>query len=150
MGDIFRKVTLRGVRTDRACAGHATVYALLDTGTSAGVITRALAEKARGTLIEKFDKVEGAMRDVMLAKYKAHVRDCGERGLPVIVSDALMERAGTGPDGKPVQMILGHDYMQWERVALAYVREGEDKGGEYARCRGAGEVVAERRARRGG
>lgn len=116
MGDIFRKVTIRGVRTDGERAGRATVYALLDSGASAGVITRALAKKARGTVIEKFDKVEGAMRDVMLAKYRAHVPDCGERGLSVIVSDALVERAGIGPDGKPVQMILGHDYMQRTRM----------------------------------
>ena len=118
MGDIFRKVTVRGVRADDERAGRATVYALLDSGASAGVITRALAEKAHGTIVEKFDKVEGVMRDVMLAKYKAHVPDCGERGLNLIVSDSLVGRAGIGPDGKPVQMILGHDYMQRTGMAL--------------------------------
>jgi hypothetical protein len=101
MGDIFRKVTVRGVRTDGERASRATVYALLDSGASAGVISTELADKARGTIIKKFDQVEGIPRDVMLAKYKAHVTDCGERGLPVIVSDTLVGRAGIAPTASP-------------------------------------------------
>jgi hypothetical protein len=118
MGDMYRKVTLHGVRNDGRRGGKVVVDALLDSGATSGVITVALAEAARGTIFRKFDTVEGAERDVMIAKLKAHVRDCGERGLTVIVDDELAGRAGVGPNGKPVQMILGHDYMQRTRMVL--------------------------------
>lgn len=128
MGDIYKKVTVHGVRTDGKRGRKVVVDALLDSGASAGVISSALADAARGTIVKKLDTIEGVERDVMLAKLKAHVPDCGVRGLNVVVDDGLIGRAGLGPDGKPLQMILGHDYMQRTRMVLLFSEEPSDVG----------------------
>jgi len=128
MGDIYAKVRIRGVRADGKRGQWLTVDALLDSGATASVIRTALADAARGARLPRFDEVEGKKRDVMWVQLQALAQDCGVRGRPVIVDDALISRAGPGPGGRPLQMILGHDYMQRTRMILLFSTEKSDEG----------------------
>jgi hypothetical protein len=128
MGDVYAKVRICGVRADGKRGRSLTVDALLDTGATASVIRASLADAVRGTRLPRFDEVEGKKRDVMWARIQALALDCGVRGRPVIVDDALVDRAGPGPDGKPLQMILGHDYMQRTRMILLLSTKKSDEG----------------------
>jgi len=120
MGDIVRKVKLCGlvrrgkklelVRDWDECP---EINALIDTGASASVITRTLAELAGAEVMPGLKKLHGRLRDG--AFMAVRLTGCGPSPHVVVVDDQLAAEAA--PDAF---MILGHDYLQDNRARIDY------------------------------
>lgn len=129
MGEIVRKVKLCGIDVARgemigACS---TVNAIIDTGATKSVISRAVAQKIAGAELLKLP-IEGREVPTKLAAVHLKARRCKVRPLVVAVDDALVRRAGSAPDGSRIDMILGHDYLQAQKNATITFdqRRGDD------------------------
>ncbi len=124
MGDIIRPRSIRGVDA-KGTKRHPilTVRALIDSGAQRTVIPQVLADALGGHVLRTFDKVEGALRDVMSAWVKLKANDCDWRGIHPVVSDELAERSGPAAD-----IILGQDYLQRTRAAIFLSERRDDEG----------------------
>jgi hypothetical protein len=121
MGDIYRKVKVRGVRPDGRRGPSQTLMALIATGATSSVISEVVARGLGGLRRRRADEIDGQPVDAMLASLKLLSRDCGERERLVVVSDRLAKKAGP-----KAQMILGSDYLQRTRAVLLFDRDGRD------------------------
>jgi len=65
--------------------------------------------------------IEGKKFPVKLAAVKLRAPTCTEAVLTTVVSDQLVGRAAL-----PVEMLLGHDYLQRKRVALLCAERPEE------------------------
>lgn len=126
MGDIFRKIDLWGLTEGAKRLGSAPkTQALVDPGASKTVISTRLAKKLRGKFLMEIP-IEGRKVWTKLTAIQLDAARCGEQPIVVAVDDQLVRRAGDGPDGKPVEVILGHDYLEAERVGLRYEERGDE------------------------
>lgn len=100
------------------------VEALLDTGATKTVISSGLAKQLGGnTLSKEFSAdVEGRKVPLKLVGVTLKAPGCHPDALAVIVDDTLAARAGR-KDGKLVEVILGHDYLENKDVALMYKKK---------------------------
>jgi hypothetical protein len=121
MGDVYSTVDLLGLDAEGRPQRTVTTRALVDTGASVSVVSKALALACGALELPAVAMLEGKMRrGAMLAMRPAEPR-CSYVALAVVVDDALLERAH-------LAMILGHDYLQKQRVAI-YMHEEEGKRG---------------------
>jgi len=121
MGDVLATVDLLGLDAEGRPQRTAAARALVDTGASISIISKELALACGALELPAVAMLEGKMRrGAMLALRPAEPR-CAYVALAVVVDDALLERAR-------VAMILGHDYLQKQRVAI-YMHEEEGKRG---------------------
>lgn len=133
MGYIYREVKVCGVRQDGKRATCRTFTALLDPGSTGAVVRRTVAEKTKGVVVPQSTTVEGRQYDTMMARIKMTERGCGVQRTPIVVGDELVDRAGLTPDGKSVDVILGHGYMQETRMLILLSTRRSDEG---VACRG--------------
>jgi hypothetical protein len=128
MGNIYRKVTIFGLTTEAKRLGGVTnIEALIDHGASMTVISTRLARRLKGRLLKGMKvPIEGRKVPVKLTALTLHAEGCGERPLVVAVDDDLVGRAGTNHVGAPTEIILGHDYLEGERVGARYTERGDD------------------------
>ena len=132
MGDIIRPVRIRGVDAKgKRRFPVLTVRALVDSGSQRTVIPQVLADVLDGHVLRTFDKVEGALRDVMATWMTLKAPDCDWRGIHAVISDELAGRAGPEAD-----IILGQDYLQRSRAAILLSHRRDDEG---VACRTEGE-----------
>ncbi len=96
---------------------------LVDTGCSRTIISERVAEACRSEIQSSQLFVEGKRCEIAWVTVKVRAKACGHILIEAIVSDSLISRAKTG-DNKPVDMILGHDYMQNQRMVV-YMDENE-------------------------
>lgn len=143
MGDIHRRLDICGLTPDAErlkCVRD--VETLVDQGATKSVISSALAERVGGRhLINVF--IEGRAVPTKLVGLKLHAPSCREQPVVVAVDDKLVARAGRGPSGNPIEIILGHDYLEAEKAALRY----KDRRGHQILC-DAGPLKAKRKAKR--
>jgi len=121
MGDIIRKVklgglTLRNGRWEliKPWQDCPEVDALIDTGSTASVITRAIAELAGAEIVPETRKLHGRWYDG--AHMAVLLEGCGPSKHLVIVNDRIAALAAA----PQVYMILGHDYLQDNRTRIDY------------------------------
>jgi hypothetical protein len=119
MDDIVKKVKICGLARSgkrlkpvRATKDWPTVEALVDTGATASVITRALADLAGAEIITDLRTHQGRACDGALMVL--HMAGCRPSYHMVIVDDRLVKAA------EPHFMILGHDYLQDNRARIDY------------------------------
>jgi predicted aspartyl protease len=130
MGDIIRKVEVCSLTEGGKRGRCETVDALIDTGASSTVISDRLAARLGGASLPTayHATIEGKAFPRKLTSVKLKERACGLEALAVVVSNTLVARAA-----RPVEVVLGHDYLQRKRVALMY---DEDVTKQKAVCRG--------------
>ena len=125
MGDVIRKVDLWGLSEGGELRGRAlAVTAIVDTGATRTVMGRDLGLRLAASFIRR-ETIEGRPVPVMLALVRLHATGCEPRALLVAVDDALASRGGTDRRGQPVEVILGHDYLEAEAAAVRYGKRGD-------------------------
>lgn len=120
MGDIVKKIKLCGLafEGDVLTPVHAQrdwpeVKALVDTGATSSVITRTLAELAGAKIMPGTKTFRGGLLDGAMVVIQ--VPGCKPSYHHVVVDDGL------AADAEPhAFMILGHDYLQDNRVRIDY------------------------------
>jgi hypothetical protein len=128
MGDIFRTVDIWGLTGNAKRLGHATdTQVLVDPGATKSVISTKLAKRLRGKFLMDIP-IEGRKVPTKLTAIRLTASGCGEQPIVVAVDDQLVGRAGNGPDGKPVEVILGHDYLEAERIGKVVRRTRLGRG----------------------
>jgi len=126
MGDIFRRADIWGLTENAKRLGHAAdAQVLVDPGATKSVISTKLARRLRGRFLIDIP-IEGRSVRTKLTAIRLHASHCGEQPVVVAVDDQLMRRAGNGPDGKAVDIILGHDYLEAERAGIRYMERGDE------------------------
>lgn len=120
MGDIIKKVKICGLAKSgklfkpvRATRDWPEVKAIVDTGATASVITRTLADLAGAEVIPGMRTNQGRACDG--AFMVIHLPGCRPSYHVVIVDDRLA--ASAEPNAF---MILGHDYLQDNRARIDY------------------------------
>jgi len=126
MGDIIKKIKICGLRGKLfkpvyPARDWPEVKALVDTGSTASVITRALADLAGAEVVPGMRTHQGRACDAALMKL--HLPGCRPSTHVVIVDDRLA--ANAEPEA---HMILGHDYLQDNRARIDYA------SGELVSC----------------
>jgi len=133
MGDIFRKVDLWGLSEGGELRGRVQgAMAIVDTGATRTVISRGLGLRLGGPFVRE-ESFEKRKVPIVLALVRLRDRGCEPRAILVAVDDELADRAGTDRQGKKVEIILGHDYLEAEGAAVRY----RDRGDEVV-CKAAG------------
>lgn len=130
MGDIIRKVEVCSLTESGKQGRCETVDALIDTGASSTVISDRLASRLGGNALPAAygATIEGKSFPRKLTSVKLKEHACGLEAIAVVVSDTLVARAA-----RPVEVVLGHDYLQRKRVALMY---DENVAKQKVVCRG--------------
>lgn len=120
MGDIVKKVKICGLsrsgkllKPNRPARDWPEVLALVDTGATASVITRAFADLAGAEVIPGLRTHQGRACDGALMVI--HLDGCRPSYHMVIVDDQLAKAAEPN-----AFMILGHDYLQDNRARIDY------------------------------
>jgi hypothetical protein len=120
MGDIVKKVKICGLarsgkllKPSRPTRDWPEVEAIVDTGATASVITRALADLAGAEVIPGLRTHQGRACDGALMVL--HLAGCRPSYHMVVVDDRLVEAAESS-----AFMILGHDYLQDNRARIDY------------------------------
>jgi hypothetical protein len=139
MGDIVQKIKVAGMTLTGGMRDERTVNALIDPGTSKTVITSSLAREIKAAEAPAYAIIEGQHVPMHLAALRLSAPKCGVDVIAVAVSDSKMARAGR-PNGLHVDVILGHDYLQNQRVNLQYAGSSDE---QTVACR-----VEKKRARR--
>lgn len=127
MGDIIRKITVCGLDGAGNPLNCRTVTALIDTGATQTVLSSKIDKELGGFQIPQTAKIEDREVRQRLAAVELDAPGCRANVVAAAVDDKLIRRAGKGPDGKPIQAILGHDYLQRERGALRYAPNGKSE-----------------------
>jgi hypothetical protein len=126
MGDIWRRVDISGLTEGaRRLRRVSDVLALVDTGASKSVISTRLAKLLGGSVLMRIP-MEGRSVPSKLTAVRLRAPGCGEHPIVVAVDDEMVARAGSDPDGEPAQMLLGHDYLEAQRVTLRYLERGDE------------------------
>ncbi len=127
MGDIFRKIDICGLTTEgKRLRCEKGKLALVDTGTSQTVISDALSKKIRGKPLKGFESfIEGRKVPTKLTGITLQADNCEISAIVVAVDTALVSRAGKGPKGEDIDIVLGHDYLQRQKAKLEYVAGGD-------------------------
>lgn len=124
IGDIFRTIDIWGLTESAKRLGHAAdTQVLVDPGATKSIISTRLAKRLRGKFLMDIP-IEGRRVPTKLTAIRLAASGCGEQPIVVAVDDQLVRRAGVGPDGKPVEVILGHDYLEAERAGIRYLARG--------------------------
>ncbi len=128
MGDIFKEVEIHGYDKHDKIVDGARLRCIVDTGASRSVISTRVAQACGAYVFSSPLAVEGKKRNVAWFAIKVDAKDCGHVLLLAIVDDSLVKRANpaTKDRKKTVDMILGHDYMQNQRMVV-YMDEDEEK-----------------------
>jgi hypothetical protein len=120
MGDIVKKVKLSGLvrrgkllKPVHAVRDWPEVEAIVDTGATASVITRTLADLAGAEIIPGLRTYRGRSCDGALMAL--HLEGCRPSYHMVVVDDRLAATAEPS-----AYMILGHDYLQDNRARIDY------------------------------
>jgi len=135
MGDIFRRADIWGLTENAKRLGHAPdTQVLVDPGATKSVISTRLAKRLRGKFLIDIP-IEGRSVRTKLTAIRLNASNCGEQPVVVAVDDQLMRRAGNGPDGKPVDVLLGHEYLEAERAGIRYMERGDEVACQVAPLR---------------
>jgi len=122
-GDIVRKVKICGLSRSGRALRHWSecpeVDALVDTGATATIISRALAELAGAEIMSNFQILHGRPQDAAWMTLQLDVPGCSRSKHLVVVSD---RRAATA--GPRAFMLLGHDYLHKHHVRIDYTADG--------------------------
>jgi hypothetical protein len=125
VGDIVTTIEICGIDEHSHTVHCRKLSALVDTGASQTVISAKLAESLGGMKLPYPTGIEERDIPQCLAAVHLEAPGCRMNVVAAAVDDELLSRAGAGPDGKPLDVILGHDYLQRERGALRYGTKSE-------------------------
>ena len=114
MGDVFVPMRLVGVKADGSpsAKGHATFQALVDTGASKTVVSKAVARRVGVRAVHRGHMSgAGGIVDLAVGVALAYVEGCNPEPLMVGISDEITLAAGA-------DVVMGHDYLQAVRMAV--------------------------------
>jgi hypothetical protein len=119
MGDIVATLRVSAISAEGALLGRPMeVKTLVDTGSTRTVISSSLALRLGGSLLggisATFERREVPLKLVAL---RLRAPGCRDDVIAVAVDDRLVRRAGDGFDA-----VLGHDYLEHNRIGLRYGR----------------------------
>lgn len=122
MGDVFVPMRLVGVKADGSpsAKGHATFQALVDTGASKTVVSKAVARRVGVQAVHRGHMSgAGGIVDLAVGVALAYVEGCNPEPLMVGISDEITLAAGA-------DVVMGHDYLQAVRMAVRpYTRSAQ-------------------------
>lgn len=119
MGEVIRKVNIGGLTgTGKITKTASDVVAIVDTGATTTVISQKLAKRLGGRNLKYYAHIEGRSVPLKLVVIKLKVKGCEEDAITVAVDSRLASRAGKTSSGDPIEIILGHDYLQRRNVTL--------------------------------
>lgn len=127
MGDIVRRTKVCGIGADGDTDRCATVEALQDWGASRTVMSTALAARIGGITTRRTRSIEGRSVPVKPAALRVDGKRCDWDVVAAMVDDDLVSRAGKGPSGKPIELIVGHDYGQARTAAARLAPRIDDQ-----------------------
>ncbi len=127
MGNIYRQVKLCGLTPDGKKRGCVEAQALVDTGATKTVVSEAIGEqlKVPNIKLPHATTLNDRPVKIKLAGVELAAPRCQIEALVVAVDDQSVQLAGKAPNGKPVEVILGHDYLQNQHAALQYKSRGD-------------------------
>lgn len=132
MGDIIHKIEVCGITGDGTPKKCVVANAIVDTGATTTVISPALSANVQAGRTQTKATIEGRKVPVDLTMMKLQARGCDYSIVAAAVDEKISARAGE-VDGKRIDVILGHDYLQRRQAVLAY---GDRTEKHSVTCRG--------------
>lgn len=123
MGELIRDVLIWAPSARNKYHDPAEYRAVVDTGATITVIPDRIVDELGIDFVDDFAQIEGRIVPLALIRLQVTAdngRSCKPTMLIAAVSSSLAARAGKDRQGRRIDLILGHDYLQRAKAVLRY------------------------------